>query len=76
MVIAAKIMFNASEEEYLCLLKRFLFLSFRRLYFILFLCEIYMEKVLQELFWVHSYGCPYRSNSTKIHLDAALYSTS
>ena len=27
-----------------------------------------MKKVLQELF-----GCPYRSNGTKMHLDAALF---
>ena len=31
-----------------------------------------MEKVLQEFFWVHFFGCPYRSNGTKLHLDAAL----
>ena len=31
-----------------------------------------MEKVLQELFWVHFFGCPYRSSGTKINLDAAL----
>ena len=34
-----------------------------------------MEKELQELFWVHFFGHPYRSNGTKIHLDAALNST-
>ena len=56
----------------ICLLKRFLFLSICRLSFILFLREIYMEKVLQELFWAHFFGRPYRSNGTKIHLDAAL----
>ena len=33
---------------------------------------MYMEKVLQELFGVHFFGCPYHSNGTKIHLDAAL----
>ena len=32
----------------------------------------YIWKVLQELFWVHFFGCPYCSDSTKIHLDAAL----
>ena len=31
-----------------------------------------MEKVLQELFWVHFFGRSHHSNSTKIHLDAAL----
>ena len=31
-----------------------------------------MEEVLQELFWAHFYECLYRSNGTKIHLDAAL----
>ena len=31
-----------------------------------------MEKVLQELFWVHFLGCRYCSNGTKIHLDLAL----
>ena len=30
----------------------FLFLSIPSIYFIQFLREIYMEKVLQELFWV------------------------
>ena len=49
-------MFNASGEGYLSLLKRFLFLSIRRLYFIKVLCEIYMEKVLQESFWAHFLG--------------------
>ena len=32
-----------------------------------------MEKVLKELSgWLHYFGHPYRSNGTKIHLDAAL----
>ena len=43
---------NAFGKGYLCLLKRFLFLSIHRLYFIYFLQEIYMEKVLQEILWV------------------------
>ena len=34
-----------------------------------------MKKVLQELFWPHFFGRPYRSNGTKIHLDAALIGT-
>ena len=34
-----------------------------------------MEKVLQELFWAYFFGRPYRSNGTKIHLDAALHIT-
>ena len=38
-----------------------------------FYVKYYMEKVLQELFWVHFFGCPYHSNSTKRHLDAALW---
>ena len=67
------LMFNAFEEEYLCLLKMFLFSSIRRLYFIQFLSEIYMEKVLQELFGVPFLGHPYRSNGTKIHLDMTLF---
>ena len=46
------LMFNAFGEGYLCLLKMFLFLSIPSIYFIQFLREIYMEKVLQELFWV------------------------
>ena len=29
-----------------------------------------MEKVLQELFWAHFFGRPYRPNGTEIHLDA------
>ena len=33
----------------------------------------YIWKVLQELFWAYFSGHPYHSNSTKIHLDAALY---
>ena len=55
----------------ICVLKMFLFLSIRRLYFIQFLREIYMEKVIQELFSAPFFGCPYRYNGTKIHLDAA-----
>ena len=75
-------MFNAFGEGYLCLLKRFLFLSFRKLYFIYILHEIYfiyilheiyMAKVLQELFWAYFFGRSYRSNGTKIHLDAAVH---
>ena len=31
-----------------------------------------MEKVLQELSWVHFFGHPYCLNGTKIHLDVAL----
>ena len=31
-----------------------------------------MEKVLQEFFWEHIFGCPYCLNSTKIHLDETL----
>ena len=64
------LMFNAFGEGYLCLM--FLFLSIPSIYFIQFLREIYMEKVLQELFWVPFFGCPYCSNSTKIHLHATL----
>ena len=64
-------MFNAFGEGYLCLLKRFLFLSIHRLYFIQFLHEIYMEKVLQELPWPF-FGHPYQSNRIKIHIDATL----
>ena len=59
-------MINAFEEEYLSLLKRFLFLSICRLYFIQVLREIDMEKVLQEFSWRL-----YHSNDTKIHQDAA-----
>ena len=66
------LMFNAFVEGYLCLLKRFLLLSILRLYFIQFLPEIYLEKVLQEIFWVDFFGRSYRSNGTKIHLDTAL----
>ena len=51
---------------------RFLFLSIRRLHLIYILPEIYIEKVLQELFWAHFLGRPYSSSCTKIHLDAAL----
>ena len=31
-----------------------------------------MEKVLQELFWAHFFGRPYRSNGIKMHLGDAL----
>ena len=65
-------MLNAFGEGYLSLLKRFLFLRICRLHFIYVLREIYMEKVLQEPFWLHFFGHPYRSNGTKIHLDATL----
>ena len=50
----------------------FLFLSIRRLYFIQFLREIYIEKVLQKLFGVLFFGRPCCSNGAKIYLDAAL----
>ena len=40
--------------------------------FHLFLRDIDIEKVLQELFWVDFCEHPYRLNDTKIHLDAAL----
>ena len=49
-------MFNAFGEGYWSLLKRFLFLSIRRLYFLYVLSEMYMEKVLQEPFWAHFLG--------------------
>ena len=32
-----------------------------------------MEKVLQELFWMQFFGCPYHSSSIKIYLDLALH---
>ena len=67
------LIFHAYGKVYLCLLKIFLFLSIRRLYFIQFLHEIYMEKVLEELIWAPFFRRPYCSNGTKIHLDAALY---
>ena len=35
-----------------------LFLNINKLYFISFLHEIYMEKVLEELIWVHFYVGP------------------
>ena len=66
-------MFSAFGKGYLSLLKRFLFLSIGRLHFIQVLREIYLEKTLQELFWAHFFGCPYRSNGTKIHLGATLF---
>ena len=48
------LVFSAFGEGCLCLLK--MFLSICRLYFIQFLHEIYMEKVLQELAWVPFLG--------------------
>ena len=53
----------------------FVFLSICRLYFIQVLSEIYMENVLQELFWAQFFEPSYRSNGTKIHLDVALFAT-
>ena len=64
------LVFSAFGEGCLCLLKMFLHIC--RLYFIQFLHEIYMEKVLQELVWVPFFGCPYHSNGTKLHLVVAL----
>ena len=68
-------MFKAFGEGYLCLLKRFLFLSIHRLYFIQFIREIYMEKVLQEPSWTHFLGAhtiqmipKYIWSSTALHL--------
>ena len=61
--------FNAFGEGYLCILKTFLFLCIPILYFIYVLHEIYMEKELQELFWV---PIP-RSNGNKINLNVALH---
>ena len=73
MVVAEGLkVFMHTCEGYLCLFKIVLFLSFRRLYFIYFLFELYMEKVLQELFWANFFGHPYRSNGTKIHLNATV----
>ena len=64
------LVFSAFGEGCLCLLKMFLHIC--RLYFIQFLHEIYMEKVLQELVWVPFFECPYHSNGTKLHLVVAL----
>ena len=66
------LMFNAFGEGYLCLLKRILLLSIRRLYFIYLLRERYMEKMLQGIFSVDFFERSYRSSDTKVHLDAAL----
>ena len=63
-------MFSAFEEGYLCLLKTFL-LSIHRPHLMQFLREMYMEKVLQELFWVHLFGHLHPSNSTKF--DETIY---
>ena len=46
LMVQKDLMFNAFGEEYLCLLKRVLFLSICRLYLIKLLREIYMVKVL------------------------------
>ena len=43
-----------------------------RLYFTYFLLEICIEKTLHKLLRARFFGHPYHSNSTKIHLDAAL----
>ena len=64
------------ERIFVSLKKIFVF-KYYQLYFILFLREIYMEKVSRELFWAHFFGRiffrrPYCLNGTKIHLDAAL----
>lgn len=65
------LIFSAFGEVYLCLLKMFLFWNICRLYFIQFLHEIYMEKVMQELFLMSFLGHPFCSNDTKIHLNVA-----
>ena len=52
-------------EKIFVFLEKILFLSIRRLYFIWFLREIYMEKVLKEIFWApipfkwyqNTFGC-------------------
>ena len=68
-------MFNAFGEGYLWLLKRFLFLSIRRLFLSIsvnfYVKNIYGKRVIGT-FWADLFGCPYRSNDTKIHLEAAL----
>ena len=66
-------MFNAFGEGYLTLLKRFLFFSICRLYFIYVLHEIYMGKVLQELFWAHFWGAhTIQMVPKQIYLDVPL----
>ena len=59
------LMFNAWGEGYLCLLKRFLFLTIRRLYSFSFYVK-YKNKVTRT-FWLHFLGHAYCSNSTKIY---------
>ena len=66
------LVFNAFGEGCFCLLKIFLFLRIHRLNFIQFLREIYMEKILEKFVWAPFFGRPYRSNGTKIHMDATL----
>ena len=51
----------------LCLLMRFLFLSTYRLFHLVFPYNIYGKNVARTFL-----GCPYFSNDTKTHLDAAL----
>ena len=53
-------------------LEKILVFKYSDTIFHLVFCEIYMEKVLQELFWAHFFVHQYHSNGTKIHLDAAL----
>ena len=56
--------FNVFGEEYLCLLKIFLFLSICGLYFIYILREIYIEKnCLGAFFWVPIPFKPYQNTS-------------
>ena len=51
------LVFNVFGEEYLCLLKRFLILSIRGLYFIQFLFEIYIyRKGVQNFFGYNFLG--------------------
>ena len=63
--------FQCVLEGYFCLLKKFLFLSIYRSYFIQFLRETYNRKSVRT-FLAAFFGHSYRSNGTKIHLDVAL----
>ena len=51
--------------------KIFVFKYLKTIFHLCFMWNIYGKSV-QELFWVHFFGYPYRSNGTKIHLDVVL----
>ena len=63
------LIFDASGEVHLCLLKRFLFLKYLQTIVFSFYIKYALEKCQKYLIWVYFFGHLYHS---KIRLDAAL----